>query len=239
MADMSTPIKGEEFSLGFSLYRTNGIIPNPGTLTAKISPDFGPWVDMDGSVSVVDETYGQLLAVFDTVDTACDVLMFYCVDDTPGCIPYTATIYFAASPGLAVMLDEVRGKVSLIGSGATMVQASVAPTGDIEIRMADDYPASLGRQIPLTIADPTHVLDLENAQHVILKARGAGWEHTSATRTDEGYLVEWEPSKEDTVKLTPGVTTYEIEIVTASGKVVTRPGGTLTAVRDAEGWVDG
>lgn len=97
MADLNTPLKGVAFDLGFTLYKSDGsVIANPGTLTKKISKDFGDYADI-GTVTEEDTTYGQLKAALTTSEMNADVVMVYVKDDTSGCVPFTATIYPAAA----------------------------------------------------------------------------------------------------------------------------------------------
>jgi hypothetical protein len=102
MANCNPPVKNQAFDLGFTLYKSDGsVIANPGTLTAKISKDFGDYADI-GTTSEEDTTYGQMKAALSATEMNADVVSIYIKDDTSGCIPFTATIYTcSATRGLA------------------------------------------------------------------------------------------------------------------------------------------
>jgi hypothetical protein len=102
MANCNPPVKNQAFDLGFTLYKSDGsVIANPGTLTAKISKDFGDYADI-GTTSEEDTTYGQMKAALTATEMNADVVMLYIKDDTAGCVPFTATIYTcSATRGLA------------------------------------------------------------------------------------------------------------------------------------------
>lgn len=94
MANCNPPVKGQAFDLSASLFTSSGLITNPGTLTLKISKDFGDWADAHGTgASEEDSTYGQIKIALDTTDMNADVVDVYLKDDTSGCIAYKATIY--------------------------------------------------------------------------------------------------------------------------------------------------
>ena len=98
--------KNTAASVGLTLYTTAGaFIANPGTLTAKISKDFGDYADI-GTTSEEDSTYGQIKLALTNTEMNADVVMLYVKDDTSGCVPWTMTIYTAAD-----ILDNVAGNV--------------------------------------------------------------------------------------------------------------------------------
>ena len=104
MANCNPPVKGQAFVLSASLYTTAGaLITNPGTLTLKISKDFGDWGDAAGAgASEEDSTYGQVKIALNATDMNADVVDVYLKDDTSGCVAYKATIYTcSATRGLA------------------------------------------------------------------------------------------------------------------------------------------
>ena len=106
MANCNPPVKAAAFDLSASLFTTAGaLITNPGTLTLKISKDFGDWADSHNSGATPteeDSTYGQIKIALDTTDMNADVVDVYLIDNTSGCIPFKATIYTcSATRGLA------------------------------------------------------------------------------------------------------------------------------------------
>jgi len=102
MANCNPPVKNQAFDLGFCLYKTDGsLIGNPGTITALVSKDFGDYTAI-GTVTEEDSTYGQLKAALTATEMNADTVMVYIVDNTSGCVPFTATIYTcSATRGLA------------------------------------------------------------------------------------------------------------------------------------------
>lgn len=101
MANCNPPVKNQAFDLGFTLYKSDGsVIANPGTLTAKISKDFGDYADI-GTTSEEDTTYGQMKAALSATEMNADVVSIYIKDDTAGCVPFTATIYTVAGDAFA------------------------------------------------------------------------------------------------------------------------------------------
>jgi hypothetical protein len=103
MANSNPPVKAQALDLSASLYTAAGLITNPGTLTLKISKDFGNWGDASGTgATEEDSTYGQIKIALDATDTNADIVDVYLIDDTVGCIPFKVTIYTcSATRGLA------------------------------------------------------------------------------------------------------------------------------------------
>jgi hypothetical protein len=117
MASSWPPKKGAALNLTAFLYKTDGtFIANPGTLTLKISKDYGDWADSHNSGSTPteeDSTYGQIKIALDSTDTNADVIDVYLVDNTSGCIPWTRTIYTAANTQDEIVAGTVKAKVDL------------------------------------------------------------------------------------------------------------------------------
>lgn len=113
MASQWPPKKGAAFNLSAFLYKNDGtLIANPGTLTLKISKDYGDWADSHNSGSTPteeDSTYGQIKIALDTTDTNADVIDVYLVDNTSGCVPFTATLYTTANTQ-----DEIGAKIDAV-----------------------------------------------------------------------------------------------------------------------------
>jgi hypothetical protein len=106
MASQVPAKKNTAFNLGLTLYlNTGALVTNPGTITAKISKDFGNYADI-GTVTEEDSTYGQLKLALSADEMNADVVMIYVVDNTAGCVPYTTTIYTAAG-----LMDDIAGDV--------------------------------------------------------------------------------------------------------------------------------
>jgi hypothetical protein len=107
MADMSTPLKGVAWTLGFTLYKNDGsVIANPGTYTKKVKIDGGAVADIAASVTEEDTTYGALSLVLSTSEMNGDRIWVQVKDDTAGCVPFTATIYPATLSPVAAILDH-------------------------------------------------------------------------------------------------------------------------------------
>lgn len=101
MANCNPPVKNQAFDLSVSLYTSAGLITNPGTITAKISKDFGDWADI-GTVTEEDSTYGQIKCALTATEMNADVVDYYVIDNTSGCIAAKGTIYTcSATRGLA------------------------------------------------------------------------------------------------------------------------------------------
>jgi hypothetical protein len=125
MADLSTPLKGVAYDLGFSLYKNDGtVIANPGTYTKKIWKDGGTIADIAGSVTETDTTYGTLVVTLSATEMTADRVQVHIKDDTAGCVPFTATLYpAAAAVTSALITDAVWDEVL---TGATHNVASSA-----------------------------------------------------------------------------------------------------------------
>lgn len=110
MADMSRPIRGTAFTLGFSLYTATGVILNPGTYTARVAKDGGASAAATNSVTEEDTSYGLLSLVLSATEMTADRVDVYVKDDTSGCIAFRATIYpaAAAEPTAAGVASAVR-----------------------------------------------------------------------------------------------------------------------------------
>jgi len=103
MASQVPAKKNTAFNLGLSLYlNTGALVTNPGTITAKISKDFGDYADV-GTVTKEDSTYGQIKLALTNTEMNADVVMIYVVDNTSGCVPFTCTIYTAAN-----LMDDIK-----------------------------------------------------------------------------------------------------------------------------------
>jgi len=103
MASQVPAKKNTAFNLGLSLYlNTGALVTNPGTITAKISKDFGDYADV-GTVTEEDSTYGQIKLALTNTEMNADVVMIYVVDNTSGCVPFTCTIYTAAN-----LMDDIK-----------------------------------------------------------------------------------------------------------------------------------
>ena len=103
MASQVPAKKNTAFNLGLSLYlNTGALVTNPGTITAKISKDFGDYADV-GTVTKEDSTYGQIKLALTATEMNADVVMIYVKDNTSGCVPFTCTIYTAAN-----LMDDIK-----------------------------------------------------------------------------------------------------------------------------------
>jgi len=140
MANVNPPVKAQAFDLSASLYTSTGLITNPGTLTLKISKDFGDWADSHNSGSTPtdeDSTYGQIKIALDTTDMNADVVDVYLIDNTSGCIPFKATIYTcSATRGLAgtalpAAAADAAGGIPISDAGGLDLDVKLANTNEI------------------------------------------------------------------------------------------------------------
>jgi|LSQX01.2.fsa_nt_gb hypothetical protein len=85
------PFYGTAFSLTVVLHKSDGsLITNPGTLTDKISKDWGDYGDPDGAgATKEDSTYGQIKVALGASDMTANHIDGYVIDDTMGCLPTT------------------------------------------------------------------------------------------------------------------------------------------------------
>jgi len=145
---MSRPLKGVAFSVGFSLYKNDGtVIVNPGTLTKKISKDFGDYADI-GTVSEEDTTYGQLKAALTTDEMNADVVSLYIKDDTSGCVPFVCTIYPAAAQVSVLTAANVNSECDTAISDAALATAAALATVD---GIVDSILVDTGTTLPATL----------------------------------------------------------------------------------------
>lgn len=132
MASQVPAKKNTAYNLGLSLYlNTGALVTNPGTITAKISKDFGDYADV-GTVTEEDSTYGQIKLALSATEMNADVVMLYVVDNTSGCVPFTCTIYTTS-----YLNDDIGADVA-----ATHVHAGAA---DATVNHADHGNAKLVR----------------------------------------------------------------------------------------------
>lgn len=210
MANVNPPVKGQAFTLSAFLYKNDGtLITNPGTLTDKISKDYGDWGDPSGAgASEEDSTYGQIKIALDATDMNADVVDVYLVDDTSGCIPFTATIYTcSATRGL---------------SGTALPDAAADAAGGLPISDAggldlDTYIKRLETAITSTIlgridaaistrgtANPGDAMTLTEAYDAAKTAAQTGEAATAAAAvTVAGYAVGQSPAEQVTGFATP------------------------------------
>jgi hypothetical protein len=134
----------------------------------------------------------------------------------------------ASAASADAKLDAVKLKTDTIGSLAVTVTSPVAASGTITIQTGDDYNAEDSRAITVAVADPTHALDLDDAEAVVrIKAVQATWEATGVVSTTPGYTVTFELTAAQTGVLTTSRQSYELEAVLANSNVVTLATGTL------------
>lgn len=80
------PFYGTAFNVSVSLFTSAGLITNPGTLTCKISKDYGDYADCHGTgPTEEDSTYGQVKVALDATDMTADHIDGYVIDNTSGC----------------------------------------------------------------------------------------------------------------------------------------------------------
>ena len=133
MASQVPPKKNAAFNLGLTLYKNDGtLIANPGTLTAKISKDFGDYADI-GTTSKEDSTYGQIKLALTATEMNADVVMIYVVDNTSGCVPFTATIYTAAN-----LMDDIKTDTAAILADTGTDGVVLAADAITAAKIADD-----------------------------------------------------------------------------------------------------
>jgi len=171
MASMFPPKKATAFTLYFSLFKTDGtIIANPGTITKKVSKDGGAVADIVASVTEEDTTYGQLSVVLSTAEMNADAVWVYIIDNTSGCVPFTATLYTSA-----YTLDEIGADLAAVHVHAGLINtatvtdipatlAALSTTADVADAVLDEVVSghvgagSLGADIAQIMAD-TDLLD--------------------------------------------------------------------------------
>lgn len=126
LADMSTPLKGVAWTLGFTLYKSDGsVIANPGTYTKKVKIDGGAVADIAASVTEEDTTYGALSLVLASGEMNGDRIWVQIKDDTVGCVPFTATIYPATyNPG---------AEAALVHAHVATIDATLADGGRTDL----------------------------------------------------------------------------------------------------------
>jgi len=133
MASQVPPKKNTAFNLGLCLYKSDGtFIANPGTITAKISKDFGDYADV-GTVSEEDSTYGQIKLALTNTEMNADVVMLYVVDNTSGCVPFTQTIYTATA-----LLDDIKTDTAAILADTGTDGVVLAADAITAAKIADD-----------------------------------------------------------------------------------------------------
>lgn len=150
MASQFPPKKNTAFNLGLSLYKNDGtLIANPGTITAKISKDFGDYADI-GTVTEEDSTYGQIKLALTNTEMNADVISIYVVDNTSGCVPFSCTIYTSAN-----LMDDIK----------TDTAAILEDTGTTLDTLIKDIPTNAEFELrSLPAADYTVVSDLGTVQ---------------------------------------------------------------------------
>lgn len=133
MASQVPPKKNTAFDLGVTLYlNTGALVTNPGTITAKISKDFGDYADV-GTVTEEDSTYGQIKLALTATEMNADVVMIYVVDNTSGCVPFTATIYTAAN-----LMDDIKTDTAAILADTGTDGVVLAADAITAAKIADD-----------------------------------------------------------------------------------------------------
>lgn len=122
-------------------------------------------------------------------------------------------------------LASIDGKLA---STTISVQSPVAQSGAITVHSGDDYDATHGRSLDVTVDD---VPSLSGAT-VKLKCAEATWTGTASAGAGTAWVLRFEPTAAETAVLTKRTQAYEIEAVLSDGDVVTLGTGTLSTVRD-------
>lgn len=130
------------------------------------------------------------------------------------------------------VLDALAVLQASLGAANITVTAPVAASGTVTLYQGDDYDAAHGRGVAFAVADDVHALGLDAVGAVVsFKCAQATWTGT-ATETEAGYTLVFEPTAAQTGALTMRRQGYEVEAVLADGDVVTLATGTLAVERD-------
>ena len=144
MASQFPPKKNASFTLYFTLYKADGtIIANPGTITKKISKDGGAVADIAASVTEINTTYGLCSVVLSADEMNADAVSLYIVDDTSGCVPFTATILTTS----ATFADLKTETASILEDTGTTLPATLTTIDGI----VDDILVATGTTLPATL----------------------------------------------------------------------------------------
>ena len=152
------PKKNTAFNVSVSLYTSAGaFIANPGTVTAKISKDYGDWADV-GTVSEEDSTYGQLKLALTNTEMNADVVDLYVVDDTADCVPWTATIYTDAATLGEIVADTGELQTDWVDGGRLdlLIDAIKAVTDALGATAAANLAKSAGVIVSGTVDSTAH-----------------------------------------------------------------------------------
>lgn len=183
MANCNPPVKGQAFDLSASLYTTAGaLIANVGTLTDKISKDYGNWGDPHGTGATdEDTTYGQVKIALDATDMDADVIDVYLIDDTANCVAYKATIYTTPATGIPANL------ISILGTALTETAGQIAAAFKKFFNVAT--PTGTVNSLPAAAADAAGGLPVSDAggldMDTYIKRLEAAFTSTIAGRIDE------------------------------------------------------
>lgn len=137
------PFYGTAYAVTVHLYTSTGLITNPGTLTCKISKDYGAYGDVSGAVTEEDSTYGQIKVALDATDMTADHIDGYVIDDTSGC--FAATFHIDTIP-------VVRGLAGTALPNAAADAAGGLPISDAGGLDLDTYIKRLEAAFTATIA---------------------------------------------------------------------------------------
>lgn len=144
MATQYPPKKNTAFTLYFTLYKADGtVVANPGTITKKISKDGGAVADIAASVTKINTTYGLCSVVLSADEMNADAVSLYIVDDTSGCVPFTATI-LTTSATFAELKSET---ASILEDTGTTLPATLTTIDGI----VDDILVDTGTTLPATL----------------------------------------------------------------------------------------
>jgi hypothetical protein len=162
---MARPVKNVAFDMAVGLLKNDGtLIANPGTVTAKISKDFGDWADV-GTVSEEDSTYSQIKLALTSTEMNAESIDYYVVDNTAGCVPVRGTIYTEAAPLTAAGIAStvVTAISDLATYGLVALNTLLVTTGIKVATNADKTGYALASTV-VTCADATAAKDdLANA----------------------------------------------------------------------------
>jgi len=167
MASQFPPKKNAAFTLFFTLYKNDGsVIANPGTITKKISKDGGAIADIAAAVTEINTTYGLCSLVLSADEMNADAVSVYIIDDTSGCVAFTATLFTTS----ATFTDLKTETASILeDTGTTLdgiVDAILEDTGTtLPATLAtidgivDDILVDTGTTLPATLTTIDGIVD--------------------------------------------------------------------------------
>lgn len=252
------PWYGTAFNVTVHLYTSSGLITNPGTITCKISKDYGDYANCHGTgPTEEDSTYGQIKVALDATDMTAYHIDGYVIDNTSGCfaatfhidtIPVVRGMSGTALPAAAadaaggLPISDAGGLdldtyIKRLGASVVTVTSPVSvDASTVTLVCGDDYYDADGRALTFTDSGGTYPSFTGGSCKFTVRDLAKGTNTETAGTIVDANTVRFELTKTATGAWTAGGKyRFDVEVTLANGHEVTIATGTVTMLAKYSG----